>query len=152
MGKALEAMWHVIYDFFELDELEFDNVTFSPEVIEKVCQFSKDVYPKEFVALLGGEVKEHMLFVDRLLFQPFTNSPYSSQIRLDLPMLSGSVGSVHSHPGPSNRPSRQDLRFFNKIGGVHLIISNPFRKRDIKLYLGDGTPIHYGIEDSERKS
>ena len=152
MGKALEAMWHAIYDFFELDDLEFDDVTLSPEVIEEICQFSKDVYPKEFVALLGGEVRKHVLIVDRLIFQPFTNTPYSSHIRLDLPMLSGSVGSVHSHPGPGNMPSKQDLRFFNKIGGVHLIISNPFRKRDIRLYLGDGTSVHYKIGNSERKS
>lgn len=150
MGKALEAMWHAIYDFFELDDLEFGDVTLSHEVIEKICEFSKDVYPKEFVALLGGEVREHMLFVDRLLFQQFTNSQYSSQMRLNLPMLSGSVGSVHSHPVPSNRPSEQDLRFFSKMGGVHLIISSPFRKRDIKLYLGDGTSIPYWVEDSER--
>lgn len=152
MGRALEAVRDAIIEFLDLRELEFEEVTLSSEVIESISQFSKDVFPKEFIALLGGEVKDHVLAVDRLIFQPFANTSHSSMIRLDLPLLSGSVGSVHSHPSPSNRPSRQDLHFFSRMGGVHLIICSPFRQRDIQLYLGDGTPLHYGIEDSERKS
>ncbi len=145
MGRALEGIWNAILEFFDLSDLEFNDVKITPEVMERICHFSKEVYPKEFISLLKGKVDEHVLVVDELIFQPFTNTVRSSSVRLNLPMVSGSVGSVHSHPSPSNHPSRQDLRFFSKMGGIHLIISNPFRERDIRAYLADGTPIEFSL-------
>lgn len=148
MGRALAPVWDALLRFFELTDLEFEQVELSCDVVEEVCHFSKEVYPKEFVAVLAGAVRGRVLRVERLLFQPFTNTETSSQIHLDLPIASGNVGSVHSHPSPSARPSREDLRFFSKLGGIHLIICKPFRESDIRAYLSDGTPIEFSVTET----
>ena len=150
MGRALAPVWDAILRFFELTELEFETIEIAGEVVEEVCHFSEEVYPKEFVAVLAGAVRNHVLHINRLLFQPFTNTETSSQIHLDLPIASGNVGSVHSHPSPSSRPSTQDLRFFSKLGGIHLIICKPFQESDIRAYLCDGTPVSFSVMETAR--
>lgn len=151
MAGALKAMWEGVLRFLDLPSLEFESVVISPAAIGKICGLARETAPKEFIAILQGSVTRKVLSVDDVIFQPFSNTRYSSSVRIDLPLGTTAVGSVHSHPGPGNSPSQQDLRFFSKMGGVHIIICSPFRKTDIKLYLGDGTPLHYHVGGSERK-
>jgi proteasome lid subunit RPN8/RPN11 len=43
-----------------------------------------------------------------------------------LPIDFNLIGTVHSHPGPSTRPSDADLQLFAKKGKIHIIVAMPF--------------------------
>ena len=97
--------------------------------------------------LLKGAVKDKKLVIDSLIFQTYHASNNSTLLRFNLPVMSGSVGSVHSHPGAHNRPSNADLRFFNKHGFVHLIIANPYNRESIQAYDFYGNKIMFEEEE-----
>ncbi len=115
------------------------------EVLEDIISFAKMNHPNEFVAFLGGEVKNNTLMITHLLYQNYYASSKSVMTKINFPMLSNVVGSVHSHPGPSNQPSDDDLLFFGKTGMVHFIIKYPYNYEDIAAYNYRGDPITYDI-------
>jgi len=125
LGKLLSA-----------GQQSFSRITLKKEIVEEITEFARGAYPHEFVAALEGEVKSGTLTITGLLYQPFRASENTAlpDALLPLPMTSGSVGSVHSHPSGSSNPSRQDLHFFAKKGIIHLIIKYPFRPEDIACY------------------
>lgn len=117
------------------------EILIESDVIENIIAIARETHPREFIALLKGKIREKKLVIDSLIYQNYTASTDAAIIQLDLPIMSGAVGSVHSHPGPSNRPSAQDLVFFSKQGGVNLIIAMPYNIRTIAAYDGNGNPI-----------
>jgi proteasome lid subunit RPN8/RPN11 len=119
--------------FFNLEQ-EVEKVVIKKDVVENIIELAMQAYPKEFIMLLKGSAKGKKLVIDSLIFQTYHASNESTLVRFDLPLMSGSVGSVHSHPGASNRPSGADLRFFNKNGFVHLIIAYPYTRETIQAY------------------
>ncbi len=136
---------------FSLELPKFSKIVMCESVIENIIDFAKSNYPKEFVALLRGEVKDGKLIVDGLIYQPFVSSKRASSIKLDVPTLSKVVGSVHSHPSSYTEPSNADLQFFNKTGMVHLIIGFPYRDKDIACYDFKGNMQNFGITKDRRE-
>jgi proteasome lid subunit RPN8/RPN11 len=61
------------------------------------------------------------------------------------PMVTGTIGSVHSHPGNSALPSNADYQFFSKNGLVHFIIAEPYTEDSMVAYDIVGQPIEYRI-------
>jgi hypothetical protein len=57
------------------------------------------------------------------------------------------MGSVHSHPGPSARPSDADLRTFSKNGYFHMIVCLPYSMETFKSYDRYGQPMDYTLGD-----
>ena len=58
------------------------------------------------------------------------------------PMDASIIGSAHSHPSGSYRPSDQDLQFFSRYGVVHLIARYPYKSiDDVAAYDGGGQRI-----------
>lgn len=117
---------------------KISKVVIERSVIEDIIEFAKEIYPKEFVAVLQGRISQDNVIVNGLLYQPFESASGTAVMRVNLPMISGSVGSVHSHPSRSNRPSNADLQFFAKRGIVNLIICSPYRIEDIACYDFEG--------------
>ena len=62
-----------------------------------------------------------------------------------LPIDFSIVGTVHSHPSPSARPSKADLVLFNKYGKIHIITANPFNEYSWKIYDHSGKEIKVTI-------
>jgi len=122
-----------------------DGVVILGEVADDIRGIAKNSYPNEFVALLGGEVKGRNLVIAGLIYQVFHPSRMSAFMHINLPMISGVVGSVHSHPTPGNSPSKADLLLFNKQGHVHLIVCYPFRRKDIAAYDSYGKRIRFAV-------
>ena len=94
------------------------------EVLEMVNESAKATYPNEFVAILRAEKG----VITELLLLPGTTSGRTSGI-LNLHMLPidfSVVGTIHSHPSLSNRPSGADLDLFRRWGRVHIITCMPF--------------------------
>ncbi len=109
------------------------------ELLEYLLELARDFYPNEF----AGFLREKDGIFEEVLIAPNPHFGTTSAF-FDLWMLpydKSIKGTVHSHPGPAPRPSRADLHFFSKFGGVHLIIAYPYTERDVRAYMSDGTPV-----------
>jgi len=130
---------------FSLDKLKFSRIIIRKDVVENMCEFARANYPNEFIAFLEGEVKNKVLFIYGLIYQPFGKSRRSAFTNINMPTLSHHVGSVHSHPTHNSMPSRTDLASFNKRGAVHIIISYPYAPEDIRCYDFNGNRVYFDI-------
>jgi proteasome lid subunit RPN8/RPN11 len=131
--------------FFELHKFDFDKIIISKKVISTIIQFAKTSYPNEFIAFLQGKIENKTLKINSLIYQHFQSSQTSAALKAILQPLTNAIGSVHSHPSFSNSPSQEDLRFFNKNPGIHLIICNPFKIENISAYDYKGKKIDFKI-------
>jgi proteasome lid subunit RPN8/RPN11 len=114
-------------------------------LLTMINRAAQDSLPNEFVAMLRAEEG----VVQELLLLPGTLQGENSAL-LSLHMLPIDytiVGTVHSHPGHSNRPSREDLQLFRRYGRVHIITCLPFNERSWKAYDHQGRPIELPIVD-----
>ena len=147
-GKSKEAtFWRRVGSWLPklFAEERFDVIRVEAEVVEDICALAQGSHPKEMVAFLTGDIKEEggvkVLVIDGLYVKGYDASGYSTSFTThDLP-LTGVYGTVHSHPGWSNRPSEADRRLFGKQGWFHLIICEPYTRASIVAYGKQGEPI-----------
>jgi proteasome lid subunit RPN8/RPN11 len=125
---------------------KFHEICIEREVIHEIIQIARQSHPFEFVALLEGKVKNDTLTVDGLIFLPGETSNQGAVMKtFMMPMTTGTVGSVHSHPIPNATPSTADLHFFAKNGFFHLIIAEPYTEESIVAYDTFGEEIDFRI-------
>jgi len=142
---ALNWLRAKLKKFFGLDRFEFTQVKVKREVVDAICEFAKNTHPKEFIMLLQGNAKDGVLSVNSLYYQEYYANEDSAMPYIRLPIFSDIVGSVHSHPGPSNKPSRADKHFFQKHGMFHMIIKYPYGADDIQAYNLFGQPVQFAV-------
>lgn len=108
------------------------------ETLDMVLEASRDSYPMEFGAILRAEEG----VVSELLLVPGTIGGQSHAIfhLHNLPVDFTVVGTVHSHPSPDPRPSRQDLEFFQRIGYLHIIAAHPYDDASWRAWDRQGDP------------
>lgn len=114
------------------------------ELLEYLLEMARNFYPNEF----GGFLREKEGIFEEVLIIPKGHFGRSS-IFFDtylLPHDDDIKGTVHSHPG-APLPSKADLSFFSKFGGVHLILGFPFEEWSIKAYRSDGSEEKIEIVD-----
>jgi len=145
MGSISTSLRNKILKLVGFDKFKFNKVTIKKEVLEDISDFAKNVAPKEFIALLSGEIKNKTLYVNQLVYKKFNSSYVSAGFDPEWMPDYGYVGTVHSHPRASS-PSKRDLHTFNKQQGVHLIISKPYTINDIKGYDCYGNAIPFEIQ------
>ncbi len=100
-----------------------------------ILESAKSIYPKEFGGLLRVDTNIKNTIIEVILL-PGTISG-GSQALFSLHMLPidfSIVGTVHSHPSSSYRPSEADKMLFNKYGKIHVIIASPFSSTSWKAY------------------
>lgn len=137
-----------ISKIFGNEDEEFNEVRVDREVLESVIYYSKKAYPNEFLAFFDGEIKDKILYITSLIFLPGETCETGAVIHTELiPMNTKYMGSVHSHPGPSARPSDADLRTFSRHGYFHMIVCLPYSLETFKSYDRYGQPIDYTIGD-----
>ncbi len=128
-----------------LEKFRYDQVKIEKNVVLGILDFAKENHPREFIMFLEGKVKNKVLTITGLIFQEFIANEDSAMPMIRLPINTNVVGSVHSHPGGSNRPSDADLYFFSKHGYFHLIIKKPYLVQDIAAYDKLGRRIGFEI-------
>jgi proteasome lid subunit RPN8/RPN11 len=110
------------------------------EALEFALHAARNTYPDEFIALLREDaegVVTHVLLLPRSTYgRGFSSIDFNM-----VPMFSHSCGSFHSHPVPSNRPSRGDLLFFSRFGKVHLIAGYPYEGGSVRAYGNEGQEV-----------
>ncbi|MFH1722062.1 MAG: Mov34/MPN/PAD-1 family protein [Candidatus Altiarchaeota archaeon] len=116
--------------------------------LEFILGVSSEIYPREFTAQLRaeGETITEVLVIPASTF----GEGFATTRRDMIPFDKSIVGSVHSHPGGSFRPSQEDLRYFQKMGKIHLIVKNPYQGiEDIAAYDRNGERVELRIEEEE---
>lgn len=131
---------------FELDKLKFNEIAVKKDVIDTIFDLAKENNPKEFLAFFQGKIKNNRLVINQLDYHQYYASYNSAFPTLQYGKMDF-LGSVHSHPGSSNRPSKADIEFFRKTGILHAIICRPFDFSSIKFYNHQGEEIIIKIED-----
>jgi len=113
------------------------------DLLEYLLQLARDFYPNEF----GGFLREKDGIFEEVLIIPKGYFGRES-IYFDtwlLPHDENIKGTVHSHPVPSSRPSRADVSFFSKFGGIHIIVAYPFEEKSVKAYNSEGREVEIEI-------
>ncbi len=105
-------------------------------VLETIADAAQDTYPLEF----AGALKARGDTVVEVILIPGTISGDSHAIlrTYHLPADFSIVGSVHSHPSPSARPSDADLQLFKNFGRLHMIMAYPYNLRSWRAYDSNG--------------
>ncbi|WP_407453311.1 Mov34/MPN/PAD-1 family protein [Methanobrevibacter sp.] len=127
---------------------EFHEIKIDREVLESVVYYSKKAYPNEFLAFFDGRIKDKILYITSLIFVPGETCETGAVVHTELvPINTKYWGSVHSHPGPSARPSDADLITFSKTGYFHMIVCLPYSLETFKAYDRYGEPTDYTVGD-----
>jgi len=120
-------------------------LTLQRHVADSIITYAKTCHPNEGILILQGQTKKSNIIVDGLVVPPFaSHGPYYSGFpTYDLPFDLSYIGTAHSHPGGSNRPSLEDLNNF--YGFVSVIISFPYSESDIGAFDRNGNKVHVEI-------
>jgi proteasome lid subunit RPN8/RPN11 len=124
------------------------HVVITRQAADGIITWSKTHHPNEAILILQGRNTRDAVIVDGLVIPPFALSgPFFSGFTVhDLPYTISNVGTAHSHPGGSNRPSLEDLHHFS--GYVSIIISHPYEDETIGAYDRNGNSLEIKIVDS----
>jgi proteasome lid subunit RPN8/RPN11 len=125
------------------------QVVISRSAANGIISYSKALHPNEGILILQGKLTKEQVIIEGLVIPPFASSGpyYSGFSNYNLPFDSSYVGSAHSHPGGSNRPSLEDLnRGF--YGAVSVIISHPYEDSTIAAYDRNGNKLDFKIANS----
>ncbi|NYB51488.1 MAG: Mov34/MPN/PAD-1 family protein [Methanobacteriaceae archaeon] len=124
----------------------FHEILVDREVVDEIIQIARQSHPLEFVAMLEGGIENGVLKIDGLVFSSGDRSNQGAVINtFMIPITTRTVGSVHSHPGPSASPSPADLQLFAKKGFFHIIIAQPYIEESMVGYDTFGEIINYRI-------
>ena len=120
-------------------------LTLQRHVADSIITYAKTCHPNEGILILQGQTKKSNIIVDGLVVPPFaSHGPYYSGFpTYDLPFDLSYIGTAHSHPGGSNRPSLEDLNNF--YGFVSVIINYPYEESDIGAFDRNGNKVHVEI-------
>ena len=123
------------------------QVVITRQAANGIITWAKTHHPNEAILVLQGKTTREQIIVDGLVIPPFAESgPFYSGFAVhDLPYTISHIGTVHSHPGGSNRPSLEDLNYFS--GFVSIIISHPYEDETIAAYNRNGDSLEIKIVD-----
>jgi proteasome lid subunit RPN8/RPN11 len=122
------------------------QVAITKTTADGIISYSRGLHPNEAILILRGKVTREQVAIDGLVVPPFASSgPYYSCFSdFYLPYDSSYVGTVHSHPSSSNRPSLEDLnRGF--YGSVSIIIAHPYEYDTMAAYDRGGSKLEIKI-------
>lgn len=110
-----------------------------------IITYAKSCHPNEGILILQGKHKQNTTFINGLVIPPFsTHGPfYSGFSGYELPFDLSYIGTVHSHPSGSTRPSLEDLH--NYFGLISLIIGFPYEYDTISAFDRNGRELQLEI-------
>jgi proteasome lid subunit RPN8/RPN11 len=110
-----------------------------------IITYAKSCHPNEGILILQGKHKQNTTFINGLVIPPFsTHGPfYSGFSGYELPFDLSYIGTVHSHPSGSTRPSLEDLH--NYFGLISLVIGFPYEYDTISAFDRNGRKLQLEI-------
>jgi proteasome lid subunit RPN8/RPN11 len=125
-----------------------DRITIARSVLDDLHSMARGAHPNEMLAFFASSkgIRNGHLHIDEIQLQAYyANEDSASVYTSNLPMTTSIVGTVHSHPGGSRRPSEADLHLFSKFGYVHAILGEPYRPENIRFMNKNGETIRIGM-------
>lgn len=123
------------------------RVLLDGEVLDDLLGAAKTSYPKEFGALLEGDLEGDVLEINGFILPLTLSGKDNVLMKIGmLPSTTETIGSIHSHPGPSALPSSADIHFFQKRGLVHFIMANPYVRSKVRGYDRWGRSLRFSID------
>lgn len=121
------------------------KVIMSKQAADGIITYSKTCHPNEGILILKGRSQKELTIIEGLIVPPFSmHGPfYSGFPTYQLPFDLSYIGTSHSHPGGSNRPSLDDLH--NYYGVVSIIISYPYEYSTIGAFDRNGRALNLEI-------
>lgn len=133
------------------------------ETLEFVLETCADTHPKEFMGLLRAEEASSSnlhfrgrapgkgrVITDVLVIPGTKSGEAMATLRSDMvPANVGGVGTVHSHPSGSTRPSDEDLQTFSRKGKRHVIVANPYDRDSWECYNSKGEAVELEVLNVE---
>ena len=103
--------------------------------LELILECAKSTYPNEFGGLLRVDMERKDTIIELIMLPGTISGETHAIFKLHmLPIDFSIVGTVHSHPSYSARPSGADLQLFRKHGKVHIIAATPYDTTSWKAY------------------
>jgi proteasome lid subunit RPN8/RPN11 len=121
------------------------KIILARQVADGIITYAKTWHPNEGILILQGRSNKKEIKIDGLVLPPFSShGPYYSGFPVyDLPFDLSYIGTAHSHPGASNKPSIADLN--NYYGLVSIIISYPYEDQTIGAFDRNGNNMELEI-------
>ena len=106
------------------------RVTFDSKTRDGILSYCKMNHPNEAILILKGKSKNGNILVEELVIPPFseTGPTFAGFPNSLLPLDNKYVGTIHSHPRGSAKPSVTDLHNF--FGLVSVIVKHPYDAND----------------------
>jgi len=122
---------------FKKKEIE-RKVSLKKDALDGILSFCKMKHPNEGLLILKGKSSRGNVTIDSLVIPPFSHSgpTFAGFPQSFLPFDLSYVGTVHSHPSGSAKPSVTDLTNF--FGLVSIIVKSPYDDEDIFAWDSQG--------------
>jgi proteasome lid subunit RPN8/RPN11 len=119
-------------------------------VVDSILTYAQVAYPKEGILLLRGHFTPSETVISEVVIPPravhgygFANFPWHM-----LPIDRSILGTAHSHPSGTLRPSVQDLNHY--YSRIMIIMVYPFQSHhDIGAFDRNGAIVNYDIVDDD---
>ena len=126
------------------------------ETLAFVLSAARETHPNEYMGFLRTEQastlgldRDGRIITDVLVIPGTESNTSSAKVKSIMqPNTVGSVGSIHSHPSGTLRPSNTDLQTFSK-GEIHIILGAPYGWNDWQAFDTDGEEIPLDVLDVE---
>lgn len=130
----------------EAIEVRRRRIVLTKQITNSVITYAKSWHPNEGILILQGKKEKNVIKITGLIIPPFsTHGPYYSGFPVyELPFDLSYIGTVHSHPSRSNKPSLEDLNHF--FGLVSLIICYPYEVQDMAAFDRNGNNLDLETE------
>ena len=124
------------------------NVVVPGELLDSMLTFARMQHPREVILLLRGSVSRDEIALEEHLFPPFASSGrgFAQFSPSMLPIDFSIVGTLHSHPSGSPRPSPTDLNHL--YGRIMVIIAYPYTRDHVAVYDKRGERLPLEVSES----
>ncbi len=114
------------------------RVAIEGDRLRAMLSFARERHPNEMILLLRGETGRDEILIEEFLLPPFGSAGRSfAEFRSHmLPIDFSIVGTAHSHPSGSTRPSTTDLNHF--YARVMLIVAYPYTDECVAAFNSRG--------------
>ena len=124
------------------------NVVVPGELLDSMLTFARMQHPREAILLLRGSVSRDEIVLEEHLFPPFASSGrgFAQFSPSMLPIDFSIVGTLHSHPSGSPRPSPTDLNHL--YGRIMVIVAFPYTRDRVAVYDKRGERLPLEVRES----
>jgi proteasome lid subunit RPN8/RPN11 len=104
------------------------------ELLDSMLFFARMQHPREAILLLRGKVSRDRITLEEHLLPPFasTGRGFAQFPSHMLPIDFSIVGTLHSHPSGSPKPSPSDLNHL--YGRIMVIVAHPYTRDHVAVY------------------